>query len=207
MGSIARILSFVRVIHNGAKLSDVEVDRGGGAVITAEHVAPPGDDSFPLKTDYVTTTPIDRTGGDVAMGYVDPINEPVAQEGEKRIYGRDPATGAVVNQVHLQANGDILLSNDIASVLIKADGSIKSDNGTGSFELRADGSINGNNGAGSFELEVGGDFVVNGARIDTAGNITSPTSVSAPSIVAAGKELAGHIHLAGTVPGNTGPNV
>ena len=190
MGRLATILSFVRVTRNDAKLSDVEVDPGGGALITTEHVAPPGDDSFPLTTDYAATMGIDRTGGEVAVGYVDPVNDPVAQAGEKRIYGRDPSTGAPVNQVYLQANGDILISNDAASFLVKADGSIKGDNGSGVFELQA-----------------GGDFVVNGATIDTAGNITSPTSVNAPSIVAASKELAGHIHLAGTPPGNTGPNV
>lgn len=189
MGRIAKLLAFTRVTRNGAKLSDVEVDPGGGALITSEHMSSPGDDSFPLINDYVGIMGIERTGGAVVVGNVDPLNDPVAQEGEKRIYGRDPATGLAVNQVWLKANGDVLVSND-----------------NGSFLLRQDGGILGNNGAGSFELEAGGDFVVNGATIDAAGNISSPTSVSAPSMVVDGKELDDHIHPAGTPPGNTGPN-
>lgn len=40
----------------------------------------------------------------------------------------------------------------------------------------------------------------------TTGSISATTSLSAPSVQAAGKELAGHTHPAGTPPGNTGPN-
>lgn len=40
----------------------------------------------------------------------------------------------------------------------------------------------------------------------TSGTINADTSVTSPSIVADGKELAGHIHPAGTPPGDTGAN-
>ena len=53
MGRVAKLLSFVRLTRNNAKVSDVKIDPGGGPNITVEHFAAPGDDSFPLKTDYV----------------------------------------------------------------------------------------------------------------------------------------------------------
>lgn len=73
--------------------------------------------------------------------------------------------------------------------------------------LKNNGTIEAANENGQFSLQAGGNFVVNGVTIDTAGNITTPASVVAPSIVANGKELADHAHPAGTPPGNTGTNL
>lgn len=193
MGRIAKLLSFARSEVNGAKVSDVKVDPGGGANVTAQHFASPGDDSHPLPGDYVALTGVTGTGRANALGYLDPTNERKALPGDKRIYARDE-DGATVVEVWLQ--------NDGTAIVVNAQGSVT---------LRPDGSIRGSNGAGSFELESGGDFVVNGVTIDTSGNVTSPATVtaatvSAPSIQADGKELAGHIHPAGSPPGNTGPN-
>lgn len=174
-GLIAKLLSFTRVTKNGAKVSDVKVDRSGGDNATPEHFSSPGDDSFPITTDYVALMPVGSGSRFVTVGYVDPINEPKGTEGDKRIYARDPSDGSVV-----------------AEVWLKSDGSITGENGNGSFALQAD-----------------GKFVVNGVEIDTMGNITSPTSISAPSVVANGKELAGHNHniLSGSsAPGPTGVN-
>ena len=190
MGRVAKVLSFLRVTSNGAKVSDVKIDSGGGANITAEHFAPVGDDSFPLTTDYALSVSTRRSGGEAVVGYVDPINTPKAEEGDKRIYARDPSDGSVVVEVWL-----------------KNDGTATTDNANGSMTLSPNGSIKGSNSLGSFELQAGGNFVVNGVTIDPLGNITSPTSVSALSIKAAGLELAGHVHLAGTPPGNTGVNL
>lgn len=72
--------------------------------------------------------------------------------------------------------------------------------------LKNDGTVIITNSNGIFTLEAGGNVVINGATIDTAGNITSPSSISAPSIIVAGKELAGHTHPAGSPPGDTGGN-
>ena len=51
MGRIALVLSFIRSLANGANVSDVKVDSGGGANTTAQHFAPAGDDSHPLPDD------------------------------------------------------------------------------------------------------------------------------------------------------------
>lgn len=121
MGRIAKLLSFLRTTRNGAKISNAKIDPGGGPNITAEHFASPGDDSFPLSTDYVVTTEIEGTGNEAAIGYIDPLNDPVALKGDKRIYGRDSA-GAAVNQVWLKSDGSIAFSNANGLMLLQANG-------------------------------------------------------------------------------------
>lgn len=209
MGWLNTIRSFARVTRNDAEISDVEIDPGGGPAITAEHYGPAGDDAHPLTTDYALAVGIPRTGGAAVAGYVDPINTPKAQPGDKRIYARDSDTGVTVVEVWLKNDGTAMVFNANGSIILCPDGGAIITTPGSTFDAKADGSIKGDNGNGSFELEVGGDFVVNGVRIDTAGNITSPTSVSAPSIVADGKELAGHDHpitSGSSAPGPTGAN-
>jgi len=222
MNYIAKLLSFVRVVKNGANVSDVTIDTGGGNNNTAEHFAPPGDDSFPLKTDYALAASIPRGAGKVVTGYIDPINTPVAQEGDKRVYARNPADGSPVNQVWLKNDGSVLISNDNGSVLLRADGGSIVTTPNSTLDAKADGSIKGANGSGSFELKTSGDMDINGCVIDATGNINCPgtivatTSVSAPTIAAtgaggsltvAGKEMKGHTHTQGNdSAGNTEQN-
>ena len=188
-------MAFIRGERNENKVTDVKVDLGGGDIILSEHFSDAGDDSYPLDTDYALTTSIPRTGGNAVVGYLDPINEPKAQVGDKRIVGRDPNTKLVVVEVWLKSSGDALIENQNCSFLAKADGSIQ-----------------GTNSNGSFKLEVGGNFVVNNVVIDQAGNITTPEKLSAKeveadtSLVIDSKEIKDHNHPAGTPPGNTGPN-
>ncbi len=187
MGRIATLLSFVRAIRNEAQVSDAKVDGGGGANITAEHFADPGDDSFPLNTDFVALTTAAGSGRESAVGYLDPLNEPKATAGDKRIYARDADTGLTVVDVWLKSTGEATTAN-----------------ASGSFTLGADGSISGTNANGFFTLQAGGDFVVNGVIIDSSGAMTVPASLTLN-----GKELDAHDHaiLGGSsAPGPTGPN-
>lgn len=191
MGRLGRLLSFLRTTRKDLPISDVKFDAGGGYNLTSEHFAPAGDDAHPLPSDFVAFLPIMATGRGVVVGYADPAAQQLAEPGEKRIYARD---GDGVDVVHLW---------------LKADGSAVLDNSVGSVTLGADGSIAGANGNGSFELEAAGNFVVNGVTIDTDGNITSPASVSAPSVIADGKELTDHDHdiaSGSSAPGPTGTN-
>lgn len=215
MGWVGKILSFTRVSRNNAKISDVKVDPGGGPLVTAEHYAPAGDDSQPLTTDYALAVDVLSTGGAAITGYVDPINDPKAQPGDKRIYGRDADTGAVVVEVWLKSDGTAVVSNNEGSITLRPDGGLVLTTPASTFDAKADGSIKGDNGGGSFELEAGGDFVVNGVTIDTAGNITSPATITgvtlagSSSVTADGKELAGHDHpinSGSSAPGPTGVN-
>lgn len=197
---IAKLLSFVRGLSNDAKVTDVVVDIGGGDNRTAQHFSAPGDDSFPLTTDYALTSDVARSGSKAVHGYVDPINDPAAQEGDKRIYGRDPNTGLSVNQVWLKSGGSVHVANDNGSVLLRADGGALTTTPGGTFDTKADGSIKGDNGSGSFELQAGGNFVVNNVVITPAGDITTPAAVAAATMAAttsltvASKEMAGHTH-------------
>lgn len=190
MAALNVILSFLRTIRNGARVTDVKVDPGGGFNRTATHSAPPGDDSFPLLEDQAVSVDVGGSGRQAIVGYMDVKNVPVAAAGEKRIYARD-GDGATIVEIHLKADGEVVLLN-----------------AGGSFAMKLDGSIKGQNANGAFELEAAGDFVVNGAVIDTTGKITSPTQIVSPLMTVDGKELKNHTHGGVTTgAGVTGPNI
>ncbi|MCH9837701.1 hypothetical protein K0U83_18710 [bacterium] len=148
---------------------------GGGPNFTAEHFAPPGDDSHPLATDYQYSAPTPQAGRYAALGYIDPLNTPVALPGDKRTYARD-GDGAVVVALWLKNDGSAVLSN-----------------ANGSVTLGTDGAILGQNGAGQFELQAGGDFVANGAKMTTDGDVVTSDGVS----------LRGHTHAQGDDSGGS----
>lgn len=173
MGRIVIVENFARAMRqNGANVSDVIVNPGGGANITAEHFADPGDDSFPLTTDYAVAVQTIRKGGMALAGYVDPINSPKAQAGEKRIYARDSG-GASICEIWLKADGSILVSND-----------------QGSIELASGGDINIMNSGGHITMASGGDIDLNGVTIDASGNVSMPALLDV-----AGKDFATHTHI------------
>ena len=111
MGRIVKVLSFIRVLRNGAKVSDAKVDTGGGANITAEHYASAGDDAHPLPDDYAITDDVQQTGKEAVVGYLDILNDQKAQPGDKRIYARDADTGAMIVELWLKNDGSTVLSN------------------------------------------------------------------------------------------------
>lgn len=207
-GLIAYLLSFKRVLSNGAKVSDVKVDTGGGDILTAHHTAPPGDDSFPLPDDQLALVRIPRSGRVVVIGYVEPDALQKATAGDKRIYARSSDRLEVI-ELWLKNDGTGLLSNDNGSFTLRPDGSTIGENNNGSYELRANGSFRAQNGNGFHELREDGTVEINGATIDPSGNIIA-TSVKAPSIVVDNKELKDHGHniLGGSSasPPPTGPN-
>ena len=137
MGLIASVKSFTRRVVNGVRLSDVKVDPGGGANITGEHFSDAGDDSHPLSTDYAAVILVRRSGGAAIVGYADPINDPVAGPGEKRIYGRD-SSGAAVNEVWLKSDGSVMISNELGGAELKADGELLHGSGA---KITADGDV------------------------------------------------------------------
>jgi hypothetical protein len=183
MGRLARLLSFLNTTRNGAKVSDAKVNPGGGPNITAQHFSDPGDDSQPLPGDYVSLNGDSGSGRETAIGYVDPINTPKAQKGDKRIYARGPDGVAVVD-VWLKNTGEAVTSNS-----------------NGSFTLSPAGAITGTNGGGSFALLADGTFNVNGVTIDPSGVVTIPNSLILNS-----KQIAEHDHSNGNNGQDTGVN-
>ncbi len=124
MGRVAKILSFIRSAVNGAKVTDVKTDTGGGANITAQHFADAGDDAFPLVTDYALTMDVSGSGKEAVTGYLDPINTPKATAGDKRIYARDASTGLVVVEVWLKSDSSAIINNKNGIITLQADGEI-----------------------------------------------------------------------------------
>ena len=205
MGFINVLLNFTRVFRRDAKISDVEVDPGGGALVTPEHFEDAGSDSHPMPDDYVATMEVPRRGGVVAVGYLDPKAPQIAGPGEKAIYSRD-ASGNLIARVHLKSDGTVVLSGPIATVTYSPNGTMILSNPNGSFVLNNAGEHFGFNGSGSYKLETGGDFVVNGVIISAAGSMTIPggQSITTPGLSANGVQVVDHIHDAGTPPGDTG---
>ena len=156
MGLIARLLNFNRVTRNDdIKLSEAGVDPGGGANITCEHFSSPGDDSHPLPDDTVILVRVPRSGGHAAVGYIDTVNEGVAEPGEKRVYGRN-SDGEIVNEVHLKADGSISIGESV--------------NGENYIEITPDGDISIVVGAANKFVNLHGvspgDFVARASLVD-----------------------------------------
>lgn len=118
---IGKLLSFTRVPDGDAKYSDAKVDSGGGANIEGEHFSAPGEDAYPLSADYVVTVEVQRSGGEVVVGYIDPKNDSKAAAGEKRIYARD-GDGASIVEVWLKNDGTAVISNANGSLTLHPSG-------------------------------------------------------------------------------------
>jgi hypothetical protein len=108
---IGQVLAFVRKLVDGAHVSDVRMDPGGDDVLTAQHFAPPGDDSHPLPDDFMVTVPGSESGTEAVVGYADVRNAPEAGPGEVRRYARDPSSGVPVAVIWLRNNGDINITS------------------------------------------------------------------------------------------------
>jgi len=180
MGRIAVILSFLRITKNEAKQTDVKLNPGGGANLTAQNFAPAGDDSQPLPGDYAITSTIPQTGGAAVVGFVDPLSEPVAGPGEVRRYARD-AEGKTTAQQWIKADGTVLTSNEKGSIALMPDGSIVLTTPHGANTLNADGSIAFSNGA---SMDATGDYIsATGISLNLhthIGNLGSPTGPPIP---------------------------
>ena len=145
-----------------------------------------------LAANINTTVDHFSSPGDDSQPLPDDYCALVVQTGEGRMSGVgyiDPnnlqKSNAGDKRIYARhSNGD-----EIIELWLKNDGSAILSNGTGSIQLLANGTVN-----------------INGVTIDTSGNIVSPTSVSAPSAIINGKELAEHTHITGTTGNPTGPN-
>ena len=234
MGRIARVLSFVKSKIREKNFINVKCNPDAGSNVTAQHFSDSGDDSHPLPDDYVYYNGVPAKGRAAAIGYIDHKNEPKANAGEKRSYARN-TDGTPVNEVYLKNDGSVFVSNDNGSILLRPDGgsivttpnstvemdsngNIIAKNTKGSLSLNVSGAIEGSN-IGKFELKSSGVMNINGVTIDLAGNIVTPTTITAAtsvtvgssvispaamtattvagtsSLTVAGKEMGGHTHF------------
>ncbi len=227
---ISKILSFVRIARNDAKLSDVAVDIGGGEILTAENSQGSGQDAHPLRDDNAIVSRVPRNGAFVVVGYVEPDATLKAAPGEVRTYARNDDREEVA-EIWLRNTGHVDINNSQGSLRITPDGTITLDNGGGTVTVDADGTIttdngngshiispNGNhtitNGGGSIELLVAGVINITSPIINLNGVVNASSTVgvagqlTAPLISAGGKEMVDHTHpiIGGSSAGTTGPN-
>lgn len=188
MGWLGRVLSFTRRQRGSTSYSDTKVDAGGGDNLTAQHFGAPGDDSHPLPSDTAALLPLPGTGRAAAVAYLDPANDQLAGPGERRIYSRNSA-GQAVARVWLQDDGSAVIDNGSGGIVLGSDGTV---------------SINGVEIDPSGNISAPGDADFTGDV--TAATLTADQIEAVVSLIAATLELVLHTHLAGTPPGNTGPN-
>lgn len=185
MGMIGIVLEFTRTERNGAKVSDVKANPGGGALLTSDHFQPSGVDAHPLPGDYTLLGEVQGTGRYSATGYVDPKNQQTSQPGEWRAYSRD-AAGEQVAQICTKNDGTVLTSNDNGSHTLRPDGSQRMQNAGGYIELRADGVVDingyiiGTNGNGTTANGISQDGHTHAQGVDSAGNTQAETE--APTV-------------------------
>lgn len=163
MGLIAKIKQIIN--------KKLKIDPGGGDISTADRYSSAGDDSKPLDTDFVAAIEINRTGGHVVVGFYDPKNPSKSSKGGKRIYSRDPVSGAEKAEIWLKNTGEIVIKNNVSE-----------------FNMNTSGSIKGSNASGAFELLPNGNFVANGVTMMPGG------AIEATSIIIDGISFDTHIH-------------
>jgi len=207
MGMIARVKRFFRAENSvGAKVNEAVVDPGGGANLTAEVFQPAGDDAQPLPTDYAILLEFLRTGSVGVVGYADPLNVHISEEGEKRIYSRDSA-GAIKAEVYLKKDGVIEAKNANGTIKIFTDGQIKVSNANGSIDMVAAGDITIN---GDIQIDTSGNISMTG-DITTTGNIecadlTATGTITGDTVLDGTIELGTHQHVSSPDGGpTTGP--
>lgn len=126
MGAIGRFTEAIGAVKEKGQAwcRQFRVDLGGGESITCGQFSPAGEDANPLPTDIPLIVPTPQSGRGQVAGFIDPLNEPEAQPGEKKVYGRN-LSGEIVNWV-----------------LLKNDGSLEVQNANGHINMAPDGSIN-----------------------------------------------------------------
>jgi len=109
MTRIAEVKAVERNDANGVRVLDVQVDPGGGALVTAEHFGSAGDDSPPLPGDMAALEDSAGKGVEQVVGYQDIKNPSQAADGERRLYGRD-SRGAVTCELWLKGDSEAVLT-------------------------------------------------------------------------------------------------
>ena len=120
MGVIATTLQFIRRARGSAFWPALKVEDRKGDNNIVEMFQTAGDDSPPLPGDNVALVDSQRQGGRLSVGSIDHKNEGISVAGEKRIYARD-SDGAVVSELHLKADGSLLLKNTAATYSLAID--------------------------------------------------------------------------------------
>lgn len=163
MARIGTVLSWTARAISGF----IKNNTGGRNVVNSELFNDAGVDAPPLPGDSVVSVWPRRSGRPAAVGSVDTKNASTASPGERRTYGRD-SEGTIVSVLLQQGDGAVALSNLTGMVTIAANGDISLTNGTASISITG----------AAVTITASGGVDINGAIIDTAGDIRDGTDVS-----------------------------
>jgi hypothetical protein len=121
---------FERSVRDGVPVVEVQVDIGGGRLLTVDHEDSSGLDCPPLAGDYAAISEATGSGAARSAGYTDPKNAGEALGGEHRAYARTP-DGPVAGFMWIHGDGLIDIQGLVAGhryrigkVLIDAEGNI-----------------------------------------------------------------------------------
>lgn len=118
------VIAVETVEEDGAKLTIIHADTGGGDATRALLNRDPGDDSRPLPGDSVALVGAPGKGAEQVVGIADTANDAVAGAGEKRIYSRSGG-GDVEAEIWLKADGSIVVTNKSGgSIRLEPSGSV-----------------------------------------------------------------------------------
>ena len=123
MGLIALVQKVIRTERHEAKITDIQVDPGGGASFVGENYGAPGDDYTPLLTDYAATMGVAGSGRSVIVGYLDPKNADITEPGERRIYSRN-SEGVIQAEFWLKSDGSVIVTNEGGSLTLESNGNV-----------------------------------------------------------------------------------
>lgn len=178
MSTLGIVESFERLTISGKQVTRIKLDTGGSYYFVGELMLPPGIDTLPMKGDTAFASSNSRTGGICAVGFQQTDRKDEAEPGDLILYSRNAAKEKIAV-----------------------------------FSLLKDGSISFGNGNGLIAMDASGVVTINGVTFDQSGNITTAGKIKAgiieavTSLIAALKELVGHVHP-GVTSGesSTGPN-
>jgi len=88
MARYGRVEGIERRVENGATVTYVKVDTGGGDPEEVQHLEAPGEDSPPVIGDFAGVDEVGDSGTKQTNGYFDPKGEAKSANGEKRYVSR-----------------------------------------------------------------------------------------------------------------------
>lgn len=184
MGFVAWVLSFTRAERNGANVSDVKANPGGGPNVTSVHFGPAGDDSQPLPGDALIGVEIPGSGRAASVGYADPLNVPIAAPGDKRIYARFE-DGSICSELWLQNDETVTLFNASGYWRLTPSGLLEL-NGAADYAVRYNAMLSAFNQLKS-EVNAALTLLSLHAHVDPQGGSTGP----GPALVDAEADMTG----------------
>lgn len=166
------------------------VEVPSGRSLTMERFTSAGEDAAPLKDDYALSVPVLRNGGAASSGFFDPVNEPLAEPGERRVYSRDQ-NGQITSTIWQRNDGTVEIENAEVTIVVSPNGNIDiTTSGTVTANISGDmnATVNGTTNLTCPTTNVDGD-------VNCTGTITADVDV-----IGGGISLKSHL-TTGVTPG------